>query len=241
MALFGSKTLNYRVGDGTLPKLKPSSYFAHHLPGQPRVTQMDFELLSEEAKSGKHQELMDKVVSFAVSLDYLEADYKYSNTSAPNLIANPEIKSPGDSTDEAMAFLANIIKEKIDNEVKVYFELLPYLEKFEEKLQIKLTSQQRKYFMCIFRVGMGLSLIENLSGLNLERFCHPSISNILHMPRQVLEGLTKHGFECDFSFLGDNDSQMSHIKLALYVGYFQSKYNGESADSVMEFIVPKTI
>lgn len=239
MALFGAKTLNYRVGDGTLPKLKPSSYFAHYLPGQPTVTQMDFELLSEEAKSGKHQELMDKVVSFAVSLDYLEADYKYSNTSAPNLMANPQIKTPGETTDEMMAFLANIVREKIDNEVKVYFELLPYLEKFEENLKIKLTLQQRKYFMCIFRVGMGLSLIENLSGLNLERFCHPSISNILHLPRQVLESLTKHGFGYDFSFLGDNDSQMSHIKLALYVGYFQSKYNGESPDSVMEFIVPK--
>ena len=239
MALFGSKTLNYRVGDGTLPKMKPSSYFAHHLPGQPAVTQMDFELLSEEAKSGKHQELMDKVVSFAVSLDYLEADYKYSNTSAPNLMANPEIKSPGDTTDEAMAFLANIVKEKIDNEVKVYFELLPYLKKFEENLEIKLTTQQRKYFMCIFRVGMGLSLVENLSGLNLERLCHPSISNILHMPRQVLESLTKHGFEYDFDFLGDNETQMSHIKLALYVGYFQSKYNGESPDSVLEFVIPK--
>jgi hypothetical protein len=139
-----------------------------------------------------------------------------------------------------MAFTSNIIKQKIDNEAKVYFELLPYLAKFEENLKIKLTPNQRRYFMCIFRVGMGLSLIENLSGLNLERFCHPSISNILHMPRQVLEGLTKYGFEYDFSFLGDNDTQMSYIKLALYVGYFQSKYNGESPDSVMEFISPKT-
>jgi hypothetical protein len=50
MALFGSKALDYRVGDGTLPKLKASRYFAHHLPGQPTLTQMDFDLLSEETK-----------------------------------------------------------------------------------------------------------------------------------------------------------------------------------------------
>ena len=238
MVLFGSKTLNYRVGDGTLPKLKPSSYFAHHLPGQPTLTQMDFDLLSEEAKSGKHEILMDKAISFAVSLDYSEADYKYANSTPPNLLADAEVKNPGNSTDEAMSFLANMAKQFMDNQTKVYFELLPYLEKFEEKLETKLNSRQRKMFMCIFRVGMALSLIENGSGLNVQGFCHPSISNILHLPRQVLESLTQHGFEHDFGFLGNNDSQMFHVKLALYVGYFQSKYTGESPDSVMEFIVP---
>ena len=238
MVLFGSKSLNYRVGDGTLPKLKSSSYFPHHLPGQPTLTQMDFGLLSEEAKSGKHEILMEKAINFAVSLDYSEADYKYTNSTPPNLLADPEVNNPGNSTDEAMSFLANMAKQFMDNQTKVYFELLPYLEKFEEKLETKLDSRQRKMFMCIFRVGMALSLIENGSGLNVQGFCHPSISNILHLPRQVLESLTRHGFDHEFGFLGNNDSQMFHVKLALYVGYFQSKYTGESPDSVMEFIVP---
>ena len=238
MVLFGSKSLDYRAGDGTLPKLKSSKYFAHHFPGEPTLSQMDFDLLSEEAKSGKLQSLMDKAVSFAVSLDYLEGDYKYSNRIAPQMLSNSAIETPGNSTDEAMSFLANMIKEKIDNEAKIYMELLPFLEKFEEKLEFKLRVEQRKALMCIFRVGMGLSLIENGSGLNIQSFCHPSISNVLHLPRQVLENMRTQGFECDMNFFGENDAQMSCIRLALYIGYFQSKYTKESPSSVMKFIVP---
>jgi hypothetical protein len=240
MALFGSKSLDYRVGDGTLPKLKSSKYFAHHLPGQPTLTQMDFDLLSEEAKSGKHQILLDKAINFATSLDYLDGDYNYSNQTVPKSLSNPEISNPGDTTDEAMAFLANKAKQFIDNQVKIYFELLPYLEKFEENSGVKLTPEQRKLFMCIFRVGMGLSLIENLSSLNIQGYCHPSISNILHGARQVLLSLEKHGFNCDLDFIGDNTAQVAHVKLALYIGYFQSKYTAESPSSVMEFVVPKS-
>jgi len=238
MALFGSKSLDYRVGDGTLPKLKSSKYFIHHLPGQPTLTQMDFDLLSEEAKSGKHQILVDKAVDFAASLDYLEGDYDYSNQAVPKSLSNPEIKIPGDTTDEMMAFLANQVKHFIDNEVKIYFELLPYLEKFEENLEIKLTLEQRKLFMCIFRVGMGLSLIENLSGLDIQGYCHPSISNVLHGAREVMRVIEKHGFKCNLDFIGDNTAQVAHVKLALYIGYFQSKYTAESPSSVMEFVTP---
>ncbi len=202
---------------------------------------MDIDLLSEEAKSGKHQALMDKAVSFAISLDYFEGDYNYLNPIKPKSLANPDLTNPGASTDEAMAFLANVVKEKIDNEVKVYFELLPYLQKFEENLDIDFDTEQRKSVMCIFRVGMGLSLIENLSGLNIERYCHPSISNVLQLPFLVLENMKKHGFECDLNFLGDKDAQKALIKLALYVGYFQSKYSKESPSSVMEFVIPSAM
>jgi hypothetical protein len=238
MVLFGPKTLDYKVGDGILPKLKSSRYFEHHLPGQPTLTQMDFDLLSEEARIGKHQILLDKALRFAISLDYSEGDYLYSNQTPPDSLSNSEIKNPGDTTEDAMAFLANRVKHYIDNQAKIYFELLPYAEKFEEKLEVKLTAEQRKLFMCIFRVGMGLSLIENLSGLNIQGYCHPSISNILHLPRQVLEGMTRQGLNWDLSFLGRNDSQMEIVKVALYVGYFQSKYTAESPSSVMEFVVP---
>ena len=238
MALFGSKSLDYRVGDGTLPKLRSSKYFPHHLPGQPTLTQMDFDLLSEEAKSGRHQILLNKAVDFAIFLDYSEGDYNYSNQTEPESLSDPEIRNPGDTTDEAMAFWANRVKQYIDDGAKIYFELLPYVEKFEENLGIKLTLEQRKLFMCIFRVGMGLSLIENLSGLNIQGYCHPSISNILHGARQVLQGMEEHGFKCDLDFIGDHTAQVWHVKLALYIGYFQSKYTAESPSSVMEFVGP---
>ena len=236
--LFGSKSLNYSVGDGTLPKLKSSKYFAHHLPGEPTSTQMDFELLSEEAKSGKYESLLEKAINFAIGLEYVSADYNYSNDVAPKSLSNPEIEDPGSTTDEAMSFLANMAMKYIDNQSKVYFEHLPYLAKFEEKLSIELNPDQRKFFMLILRVGMGLSLIENNSGLSINGLCHPSISNILHTPRQVLENLAKKEYGWNLEFLGGNDSQMNTVKLALYIGYFQSKYTAESPSSVMEFVGP---
>lgn len=238
--LFGSKSLNYSAGDGTLPKLKSSKYFAHHLPGEPTLTQMDFELLSEEAKSGKYELLLEKTINFAIGLEYASADYNYSNDVAPKSLSNSEIKDPGSTADEAMSFLANMAKKYIDNQSKVYFELLPYLANFEEKLSIKLNSDQRKFFMLILRVGMGLSLIENNSGLNINGLCHPSISNVLHTPRQVLENLKSKEYDWNLDFLGSNDTQMNTVKLALYIGYFQSKYTAESPSSVMEFVGPIT-
>jgi hypothetical protein len=238
MVLFGSKSLNYSVGDGSLPKLKSSKYFAHHLPGEPTSTQMDFELLSEEAKSGKYESLLEKAINFAIGLEYVSADYNYLNNVAPKSLNNPKIEDPGSTTDEAMSFLANMAQKYIDNQSKVYFEQLPYLAKFEEKLSIELNPDQRKFFMLILRVGMGLSLIENNSGLNINGLCHPSISNILHTPRQVLENLAKKEHSWNLEFLGGNDSQMNTLKLALYIGYFQSKYTAESPSSVMEFVGP---
>ena len=236
--LFGSKSLNYKVGDGSLPKMKPSRYFPHHLPGQPTLSEMDFGLLSEEAKSGKYDDLLDKVISFAQSLEYLEADFNYSTIESPKSLASAENTEIGDTADQAMAFLANSVKRHIDNQAKIYFELMPYLEKFEEKLGISLSIEQRKLFMFFFRVGMGLSLIENLSGINMQGYSHPSISNVLHTPRQVLENIKKHEVDWNLDFLGDNSSQMARVKSALYVGYFQSKYTAESPDSVMEFVIP---
>ena len=163
MALFGTKSLNYNVGDRTLPKLKSARYFPHHLPGEPTLTQMDFELLSEEAKNGKYDLLLEKAMNFALGLEYVNADYDYSNFTAPDLMSNPDINQVGTTTDEAMSFLANMAKKYIDNQSKVYFEHLPYLAKFEEKLSIELNPDQRKFFMLILRVGMGLSLIETNS------------------------------------------------------------------------------
>lgn len=238
MVLFGSKSLNYSAGDGTLPKLKSSKYFAHHLPGDQTSTQMDFELLTEEAKNGKHELLLEKAINFAISLEYGSADYNYSNIAEPRPLSNPEIEASGSATDEAMSFLANMAKKYIDNQARVYCELMPYLEKFEEKLRIKLDYDHRKFFMLVLRIGMGLSLIENNSGLSVSGLCHPSISNALHTPRQVLEKLTRKEYAWNLDFLEGSDSQMKIVKLLLYIGYFQSKYTAESPTSVMEFVGP---
>jgi cytochrome b involved in lipid metabolism len=107
--------------------------------------------------------LLEKAMNFALGLEYVNADYDYSNFTAPDLMSNPDINQVGTTTDEAMSFLANMAKKYIDNQSKVYFEHLPYLAKFEEKLSIELNPDQRKFFMLILRVGMGLSLIENNS------------------------------------------------------------------------------
>jgi len=238
MGIFGPKPLDYRTGNGSLARLKSSKYFPHHLPGEPTLTQMDFELLQEEARSGKNKELMGQAINFAITLDYLDASYDYSKKKIPEALSDPTIDSPGNSTEDAMKFLANSVKQYIDNSVNIYFELLPYLERFEERLEIKFNAANRKSLMCIMRVGMGLSLIENKSGLNIQGFCHPSVSNVLHTPRQVLIALSKNEFDWNLGILDGHKREMDVIQLALYVGYFQSKYTAETPDSVMEYVKP---
>ncbi len=240
MGIFGAKSLDYRAGNGSLAKLKSTKYFPHHLPGEPTLTQMDFELLQEEARNGKNAELMGQAINFAITLDYLDASYDYLDRKIPAALTDPTVNSPGNSTEEAMKFLANSVKQYIDNSVNIYFELLPYLERFEERLEMQFTGAQRKTLMCIMRIGMGLSLIENKSGLNINGFCHPSVSNVLHTPRQVLLALSKHEFNWDLDVLDVHERQMTVVQLALDIGYFQSKYTAETPGSVMEYVKPLT-
>ena len=240
MGIFGSKSLDYRAGNGSLAKIKPTKYFPHHLPGEPTLTQMDFELLQEEARNGKHAELMGQAINFAITLDYLDASYDYSNRKIPEALSDPTVDSPGNSTEDAMKFLANSVKQYIDNSVSIYFELLPYLERFEECLAIEFNVAQRRSIMCIMRIGMGLSLIENKSGLNVQGFCHPSVSNVLLTPRQVLIALSKSEFSWNLDVLNGHEREMDVVQLALYVGYFQSKYTAETPGSVMEYVKPLT-
>ena len=195
---------------------------------------MDIDLLSEEGKNGKYPELLKKVVEFAQFLDYSEGDYDYNSEKMHTPLAGIESVVVDGDLDSMMKFTANIVKKSIDNSADIYYELLPYLKEFEHRLNLKLGLDHRKTLMCIFRVGMGLSLIENLSGQNIQGFCHPSIHNILRSPRQVWLELQPHGYSTDLSFLGGNDAQMHLIGLALYSGYFQSKYIAESPLSVFE-------
>jgi hypothetical protein len=234
MGLFSSRGLDYSRGDGSLARMKPNRYLAHHLPGETIPGAMDFDLLSEESKNGKHNQLLKKAVEFAGSLDYLAADYNYNSQEAHTPLASNQNVRVTDDLNSMMEFTANMVKKSIDNSANIYEELLPYLQEFENRLKLSLNVDQRKDLMCIFRVGMGLSLIENLSGQGLDGFCHPSIHNILHLPRQVWIEIQNHGYACDLSFLGGNDVQMRYIGLGLYSGYFQSKYTAESPSSTFE-------
>lgn len=233
MGLFSARGLDYSSGDGSLPRVKSNRFFTHHLPGEAIPGAMDFDLLSEEAKSGKHQELLKKAVQIAHSLDYLEGDYDYDSEKTYEQLARNQ-SFPVDDLNSMMEFTANMVKKSIDNSASIYEELLPYLKEFENRLKLTLSAAQRRDLMCIFRVGMGLSLIENLSGHRLDGFCHPSIHNILHLPRQVSIEIQSHGYLSDLSFLGGHDSQMRYIGLALYSGYFQNKYTAESPSSTFE-------
>jgi hypothetical protein len=234
MGLFGSRGLDYSSGDGSLARMKPNRYLAHHLPGEVTPGGMDIDLLSEESINGKHNELLKKAVGFALSLDYLEGDYDYKSQKTHMPLAGNQTTTVGDELNSMMEFTANLVKKSIDNSASIYEELLPYLEEFENRLKLSLNSDQRKDLMFIFRVGMGLSLIENLSDHGLSGFCHPSIHNVLHMPRQVWVEIQSHGYAHDLSFLGGNDSQMRYVALGLYSGYFQSKYTAESPSSTFE-------
>ena len=234
MGFFGSRGLDYSGGDGSLARLKAIRYFPHHLPGESSPGTMDIDLLSEEAKNGKHLELLKKVIEFAYFLDYLEGDYDYSSEKMHTPLAEIEPVVVEGDLDSMMKFTANIAKKSIDNSADTYYELLPYLKEFEHRLNLKLDVDQRKTLMCIFRVGMGLSLIENLSGRNIQGFCHPSVHNILRMPRQVWLEMQPHVYSTDLSFLGGKDAEMRYISVALYSGYFQSKYTAESPISTFE-------
>jgi hypothetical protein len=234
MGIFSYRNLDYSNGDGSLARIKTNRYLPHRRPGEFIVGSIDIDLLSEETKNGKHSQLLKKAVEFAQFLDYLEGDYDYRvDKSITKLAVNPS-DSVGGDLDSMLDFLANTVKKSIDNSADIYWELLPYLKEFESRLNLQLDAEQRKTLMCFFRVGRGLSLIENLSGRNIQGFCHPSIFNILCMPRQVWLEMQSYGYSNNLSFLGENDAQMRWIGLALYSGYFQSKYTAEPPLSVFK-------
>ena len=238
MGLFGSKLLNYRVGNESLAKVKHDKYFRHNLPGEHSFPQMNFEILQEEVNNGKYDEILGKALDFASTFEYKSADYDYLNRKTPDMLDTGDADSNLDSTAQAMAYLANLARQNVNESIKIYFEHLPYLEKFESTIGIALSVQQRKTLMHLMRVGMALSLIENVSGVNLPGFVHPSISNIIHTPNQVLMALSRRAITWNLDTLGDHDNQKRAVQLVIHVGYFQSKYTAEYPHYVMSEIKP---
>ena len=238
MGLFGSKLLNYRVGNESLAKVKQDKYFRHKLPGEPSFTQMNFEILQEEANNGKYDEILGKALDFASTFEYPSADYNYLNRKTPEMLESKIYDSDLDPTAQAMAYLANLAKQNVNDSIRIYFEHLPYMEKFESNLGITLNVQQRKFLMFLMRAGMALSLIENGSGVNLPGFAHPSISNIIHTPNQVLMALSRRAISWSMDTIGHHDNQKKVVQLVIHAGYFQSKYTAEFPHYVMSQIKP---
>jgi hypothetical protein len=238
MGLFGSKLLNYRVGNESLAKVRQDKYFRHTLPGEISSPQMNFEILQEEANNGKYDEILGKAIDFASTFDYVSADYDYLNRKSPDML-EPDIEDSNlDDTAQAMAYLANLAKRNINEAIRIYFEQLPYLEKFESNLGVALNVQERKILLFLMRIGMALSLIENNSGVNLPGFAHPSISNIIHTPIQVLMALSKRAVNWNLDAFGHHDNQKRVAQLVIHVGYFQSKYTAEFPHVVMSEVKP---
>ena len=238
MGLFGSKLLNYRVGNESLAKVRQDKYFRHTLPGEISSPQMNFEILQEEANNGKYDEILGKAIDFASTFDYASADYDYMNRKSPDMLEVDIAVSDLDDTAQAMAYLANLAKQNINEAIKIYFEQLPYLEKFESNLGVTLGFEERKILLFLMRVGMALSLIENGSGVNLPGFAHPSISNIIHTPNQVLMALSKRGIAWNLNNIGPHDNQKKVVQLVMSAGYFQSKYTAEFPHYVMSEVKP---
>ncbi len=233
MGFFSSGKLDYSIGDGFLPKCKRSRYFAHLLPGEVGLVQIDTELMQAEAVNGKYQALMMKALDFAVAMEPLSVSYEYEEIK-PDPLSSPNAYIPGQSSEETMSLLANQVNKHIDSARDIHWELLPFLRELEERLDLKMSHGQRRSILFFFRFGMALSLIENLSGLNIVGYSHPSVSNQLIHASEVLRKVDSMDYEVDLDFLPDSKTKNEYVKLFMYIGYFQSKYNGELPSFVLQ-------
>ncbi len=237
MGFFGEKQLDYSYGLGLLPRLKKSTYRKHFLPGEISTLELgasiDFKLMQQEALNGKSEELLNEVSKNVHHIQYDDASFDYKQNATHRKIADSE---PVNIQDNPMAYLANIVKKTIDTRVETHLEFLPFLEEFEKKLELKFTTEQKRTIMSLFQFGMFLSLIEDNSGLSIQGSFHPSILNCLSNPKPVIQSLIKYELKMNLEFNHKHREQREIAFLALSVGYFHTKYTGESPQSVMEFV-----
>jgi hypothetical protein len=237
VGFFGEKQLDYSYGLGLLPRLKKSTYRKHFLPGEISTLELgasiDFKLMQQEALNGKSEELLNEVSKNVHHIQYDDASFDYKQNATHRKIADSE---PVNIQDNPMAYLANIVKKTIDTRVETHLEFLPFLEEFEKKLELKFTTEQKRTIMSLFQFGMFLSLIEDNSGLSIQGSFHPSILNCLSNPKPVIQSLIKYELKMNLEFNHKHREQREIAFLALSVGYFHTKYTGESPQSVMEFV-----
>jgi len=133
--------------------------------------------------------------------------------------------------DESMSFLMGIVERNLKSSRIIYHELLPYLQEFETKIEIKLTKQERSAALAFFRIGHALAWRENLSENGIKGYMHPSIRNALYWLQT--DPFVKEQAEL-LDDLIPNSITLRSEQIFIYIGYFLSQYNLESPQFVME-------
>lgn len=231
MGFFKKRAPSNPSFDELLPRVPKHHYLKHELPTVRTSMRLDAQFLSQEAASGRHEKLLDKVLKFSNSIEWSEATYEDSQTIDDSPQHNPDLQEPGENLDSQMAWMANRVKSLIDNQRNIYKELFPFLLELEKKIAIRLNTEQRRNLLFAMRVGMGLALIENQSREGIEGFYHPSIVSILANPFVLKDEIARFA-PADWN--GDFVDKINLLtQVSMSVGYFHSKYTAESPDSVL--------
>lgn len=223
------------TSDEFFPKVSRQSYVAHELPRVQTSMKLDAEYLRQEAVSGRHEKLLDKVVNFSKTLEWIDATYEPTQVINDAQLHDPTSKEPGEDVSSQNAWLVNQGMLFIDNQRNTHKELLPFLMELESKLNWKLSIEQRRYLLFAMRIGMGLALIENQSKEGLQRFYHPSVASILANPFVMKDEILRYA---PTEWSAKQSSQINDLtQVAMSVGYFHSKYTTETPESVLSKVV----
>jgi hypothetical protein len=206
--------------DEYFTSVSKSRYVPHKLPRVNPDMKLDLELLGQEAADGKHERLLNKVLEFSNTMEWQEAKLYDAN-----------IREPGDSLDSQTAWMANRIKNLIDNQKETYADLFPFIVLLEKKLGTTLSIEQKRNLLFAMRLGMGLALIENQSSQVMNGFIHPSIVNILANPIVMKDEVNRYSpANWDYSLVKKLETL---TQLSMTTGYFHTKYSANSPEEVL--------
>jgi hypothetical protein len=224
-----------QTSDEFFPKVSRQSYIPHEQPQVPTSIKLDAGYLSQEAVSGRLEKLIDKAINFSKTLEWIDASYEPTQVINDAQLYDPTINEPGEDVSSQSAWLVNRAKLFIDNQLKTYKELLPFLMELESKLDGKLLIEQRRYLLFAMRIGMGLALIENQSKEGLKGFYHPLVASILTNPFVMKDEILRYA---PTVWSAKQSSQINDLtQVAMSVGYFHSKYTTETPESVLSKVV----
>ena len=208
-----------------------SQYVPHELPRVNPSIELDLELLGQEAANGKHEKLLDKVLSFSKTMEWDEATFNVEQHVDLTKLHDENIKVPGDNLKSQNAWMANRVKQLIDNQKETYMKLFPFLVELEKKLGIPLNNEQKRNLLFGMRLGMGLALIENQSSKGINGFIHPSIVNILANPIVMKEEINRNS-PADWDYKLVKKLEIL-TQLSMTIGYFHTKYTADSPKEVL--------
>lgn len=217
--------------DEFFTSVSKSRYVPHELPKVNSNMKLDLELLGQEATNGKHEKLLDKVLGFSKTMEWDEATFTVEQHVDLTKLHDKNIQEPGDNLKSQNAYMANMVKQLIDNQKETYTNLFPFLVEFEKKLAIPLSVEQKRNLLFAMRVGMGLALIENQSNEGKNHFVHPSVVNILANPIVMKEEINRIS-------PSNWDHKLAHkleamTQLSMTIGYFHTKYTTHSPEEVL--------